>query len=55
MVETQYDSMKGFWCSKEGPFGVGVGEKFFLGLLEMRWEMGLRSGFGMMCGVGTNP
>jgi hypothetical protein len=62
-VETKYDSMRVGWCSKEvvRPFGVGVwkyirrGWEFFRVLLDMRWEMGPRLGFGMICGVGTSP
>jgi len=62
-VETKYNSLRGGWCSKKvtSPFGVRAwkyirrGEKFSLDLLDMRWEMGLRLGFGIICGVGTSP
>ena len=45
------------------PFKVGVWENirrdlgffFFLDLSNIRWEMGLRSGFNMICGVGIIP
>jgi hypothetical protein len=62
VVETKYDSLRGGWGSKKvvGPFGIGVwtnmrGGEFSRILLDTRWEIGPRSGFGVICGVGTNP
>jgi len=31
------------------------GGEFSRILLDTRWEIGPRSGFGVICGVGTNP
>jgi hypothetical protein len=43
-----------FWKSMVDYIRRGWGV-FFLDLLDMRWEMGLRLGFGIICGVGTSP
>jgi hypothetical protein len=34
---------------------LGAGGEFFQDVVDMRWEIDLISGFGMICGVGTNP
>jgi hypothetical protein len=62
MAKIKYDSTRGGWCYNEivGPFIVGVwkcmrGKDFSLDLSDMRWEIGRRSSFGMLCGVRTIP
>ena len=59
IVETKYNSLKGRLMFKEGNMTLqsesleiyeGVGS-FFLDLLDMRWDIGPRSGFGMIYGV----
>jgi len=41
----------GSGCEKASGRGGGIS----LDLSDIKWEMGLRSGFGIICGVRTNP
>ena len=56
MIDTKYGCLKGGWCSKEvtRPYRVGVWKfirrgKRIQNLFDMRWVMGQRLVFGMMC------